>query len=211
MNANLKKTKYHNIVRRKKSDKNAIRSQRPKTGLGSIPIITLTDHQKHLLVHEALAPGISKLKAIKAFFQVHFPNEYINHDIYKDWDRCSITRSKLTGWMNNVNTLGCLNKPRKPFFLGKVQDLAERLLTAKSIIADIKNSSKRKLDLTFTLTASKLAAKMGISRSTANKYLNTDCYIKIDAQEVSAITIRKSLGILQPYTLYNVILRYITL
>ena len=102
MNANLKKTKYHNIVRRKKSDKNAIRSQRPKTGLGSIPIITVTDSQKHLLVNDALVPKMSRPKAIKAFIKVHFPNECINYDIYNDWNRCSITKGELKNCMDYV-------------------------------------------------------------------------------------------------------------
>ena len=169
----FKETGYHKRIRRKYGARIKIRPQRPKTGLGSIPIITLTDAQKHLLVNEALAPGISKNKAIKAFVRVHFPNEYINHDIYNDWDRCSITRNKLSGWMKNVNSFGCLARPRKPLFAFKrVQQLAEKLLMAKSIIADIKKKAKRKLDLAFTLTSSKLAARMGISRRTSNRYLN---------------------------------------
>ena len=166
----FKETGYHKRTRRKKGQKQG--PERPKTGPGSIQVITLSEYQKYLLVTEALKSKVSKRKTIKAFVKVHFPNEFINFEIYKDWDQCSITTSKLKGWVNNVNDLGCLNRPRRPVFLGRARKLAEKLHLAKSIIEDIKNSSEGTLDLSNSVSRRQLVAKMGISKKTAIRYLN---------------------------------------
>ena len=149
------------------------RPKRPKTGVDS-ETITLSEYQKNLLVSEAMESGVSRGKTIKAFVKVHFPNEYINFEIYNDWDQCSITRSKLSNWINNVQTIGCLKRPVVPYPKNckQRQKLSENLRLAKSMIEEIKNAAKGTLDLANGLSASMLAGKMGISRTTANKYLN---------------------------------------
>lgn len=147
---------------------------RPESGPNSMPVIKLTDDQKDLLIKTCTEQGQSARKAIKEFFRVHFPKEHENHDLYNDWDKCSIKKSTVMHWVKNVSDLGCIKKswtyPSED--CKQSRQLGENLLVAEKMIDEIKNSSEGNKDLAVNLTASKLAGKMGISRSSANKYLN---------------------------------------
>ena len=103
----------------------------------------------------------------KSFVQEHFPTEYTNHEIYNDWENCSIKARELHRWKNNVKTFGCIKKPYiKADHKRRKKKLVEDLQRAKHEVEEIKKINGIKL------TASKLASRMGIHVTTANRYLN---------------------------------------
>ena len=115
----------------------------------------------------------SILTIIKTFVKKHHPKEYNNFEIYNDWDQCSITVGQLNRWRKNVITSGCVNVDWKlSSNKYRTQQLAEGLHRAKSEIEEIKKKCKNNLDLAYRLTGRKLASKLDISKTTANKYLN---------------------------------------
>ena len=166
--AKFKKSGYHRLRSIKK-----LVEARPKTGLNSIPTIKLTECQKNILVSQNIESGQSARDSIKSFVKEHFPKEFINHEIYDDWDRCSITVNKVNNWVRNVNTAGCITPTWKyPSSNKHSRKLAEDLLRAECEIEEMKRSCKNKLEMASNLTGTRLAVKMGISRKTANRYLN---------------------------------------
>ena len=156
----LKKTGYHRPRMIKK-----MAEERPKTGLNSvIPTITLTEEQKLTLASQSI--GQSTRESIRTYVQEHFPQEFTNHEMYDDWEKCSITVNKVYRWIKNVKTAGTATVPWKfPSSSHSKRKHEEGLVRAKSEIEEIKKSA-------CNLTGGKLAEKMGICRSTANKYLN---------------------------------------
>ena len=113
---------------------------------------------------------------VKKFVQHNYPNEYTNHELYNDWNRCSITVGKVSNWLQNVKATGRVNLPiansKSNSIRYQTKKLAENLLIAKIEIDKIKKDCKNKLEMASKLTSRKLAAKMGIHFTTANKYLN---------------------------------------
>ena len=150
---------------------------RPKEGINRIQPISLTENQKNILVQSAIE-NKKITKTIKAFVQVHFPKEYTNHENYNDWERCSINKNKVAYWVRNVKNLGCTTRPTPKYSSKKREKkLEEELLRAKGVIEEFKKQCKNKLDMGLSgyevmLTGPKLAAKMGVSRSTGRRYLN---------------------------------------
>lgn len=158
---------YH----RQKNIKKIISGTRPETGENSIPNITLTEYQKNIICSKRAEQ--SSIDCIKAFVQENYPKEYINHELYDDWDQCSITVNKINNWMKNLSNHGCVTVTRKyPSSTKNTRKSEEGLLRAESEIEEIKKSCKNKLELASNLTGRNLAIKMGVSRTTANRYLN---------------------------------------
>ena len=125
------------------------------------------DHQKFT----SLFCEICYLTLIKKFVQLNHPNEFADHEMYKDWDRCSITVNKVNNWVQNVKASGRINVPRQSDSIKyQTKMKAENLLKAKTEIDKIKNDCKNK-DMEFKLTGKKLASIMGIHCTTAHKYL----------------------------------------
>ena len=75
-------------------------------------------------------------------------------------------------WIRNVKNFGCISRPTPKYNSKKrKKKYEEELLRAKGEIEEIKKQCKDKSDMAFKLTGPKLATKLGVCQSTANKYL----------------------------------------
>ena len=64
-----------------------------------------------------------KQEAIKLFVKKKYPEEYRLHELHSDWDRCSLTRSKLYYWINKhkiSNEFEAQKQKRKESIISKI-------------------------------------------------------------------------------------------
>ena len=147
---------------------------RPEEGPEAIQVYPITNEDKTYIAYEY---GIKKkpLEIIKLFIKNKYPEEFEKYEKYDDWNKCFLNRWSVRKWALNLATTGNVIKQRtypKACDTINGRKREAEMVRAKVIIDEIKATSKSNKELAHNLTSAALAARLDVSRMTANRYLN---------------------------------------
>ena len=126
----------------------------------------MNDYDKYWILIRT-EDGTSAEMAIKFWFKKFRPLEYELYQNSDTWNSCFLQKEHLRAWRRNVEKYGKTNKPK----IRNVEKLV-RIDQARDIIRQIQDEMEDNIEECFVLTSRTLGAKMKISHSQANKYLN---------------------------------------